>query len=85
LSDWAEIFFVDTYDYISEVVLGFFENLTFIIFNKKIRKSSLENQCPGFQKPISRDRKVRIENGHLCLWRILGNICGKNFSPIGAN
>jgi hypothetical protein len=50
---------------------------------KKIRKGFQENQCPGFQKAISPDRKVRIENGHFYLWRILRSICGKNFSSIG--
>jgi hypothetical protein len=34
LSDRAENFFGDTYDYISEVVLSFFKNLTFFFFNK---------------------------------------------------
>ncbi len=34
-SDWAEIFFVDTYDYISDVILSFFENLTFFFFYNK--------------------------------------------------
>ena len=32
LSDWAENFFADSYDYISEVVLRFFKNLTFFFF-----------------------------------------------------
>jgi hypothetical protein len=32
-SDWAENFFGDTYDYISEVVLSFFKNLTFFLFD----------------------------------------------------
>ncbi len=35
LSDLAENFFGDTYDYISEVVLSFFKNLTFFFFYKK--------------------------------------------------
>ena len=32
LSDLAENFFGDTYDYISEVVLSFFKNLIFFFF-----------------------------------------------------
>ena len=38
LSDWTENFFVDSYDYISEVVLSFFENLAFFYFYKKNTK-----------------------------------------------
>jgi hypothetical protein len=44
LSDWAENFFGDTYDYISEVVLSFFKNLTFFFFIKKIRKGFRQNK-----------------------------------------
>ena len=35
LSDWAENFFEDTYDYISEVILSFSKNLTFFFVDKK--------------------------------------------------
>ena len=43
LSDWAENFFGKSYDYISEVVLSFFENLAFFYFYKKnIKKFSGE-------------------------------------------
>ena len=38
LSDWAENFSGDTYDYISEAVLSFFNNLTFFFFKKKFQK-----------------------------------------------
>jgi hypothetical protein len=38
LSDLAEHFFGDTYEYISEVVLSSFKNLTFFFFYKKNTK-----------------------------------------------
>ena len=46
LSDLAENFFGDTYDYISEVVLSFFKNLTFFFFNKENTKRFFLE--PGF-------------------------------------
>ena len=45
-SDWAENFSGDTYDYISEVVLSFFKNLTFFFVGKK-------NTERFFGKPVS--------------------------------
>jgi hypothetical protein len=52
LSDWTEIFFGDiTYDYISEVVSSFFENLSFLFFYKKIHKGSVQNRFYWVSEP----------------------------------
>jgi hypothetical protein len=82
LSDWAEKFFAVTYGYMSEVVLSFFENLTFF-FIKRILKDSGHNRIPRFQNPINPHAVVRNKNGQFHLWRILQSIFDKNFSPIG--
>ena len=41
LSEWAENFSADTYDYISEVILSIFKNLTFFHFYKNNTKRFL--------------------------------------------
>ena len=76
LSECAENFFGDTYDHISEVLLSFFKNLTFFLFNKKIHKEFwLE---PGFQTSEAhksgwkyqklKRTKVPLENAFRHVW-----------------
>jgi len=52
-ADWAKKFFVDTYDYISEVVLRIFKNLTYFFFTRKIHKGFCQDLFFDLQNPIN--------------------------------